>query len=41
MSLKSGFERGSWEILSGDLFGDLWPAAKPSGNVIAGVFGGN
>ena len=21
--------KGSWEILSGDLFGDLWPAAKP------------
>ena len=29
---ESKFEawtKGSWEILSGDLFGDLWPAAKP------------
>jgi hypothetical protein len=24
-----GWVNGSWEILSGDLFGDLWPAAKP------------
>ncbi len=23
-----GWVNGSWEILSGDLFGDLWPAAK-------------
>ncbi|MFZ0150371.1 MAG: hypothetical protein WAM72_18965 [Xanthobacteraceae bacterium] len=21
--------KGSWEILSGDMFGDIWPAAKP------------
>ena len=24
-----GWVNGSWEILSGDLFGDLWPTAKP------------
>jgi hypothetical protein len=24
-----GWVNGSWEILSGDLFGDIWPTAKP------------
>ena len=26
---NSGLGQRFWEILSGDLFGDLWPAAKP------------